>query len=233
MENNYCTNCKVSVSADLKYCPLCGKFVLKSEEDKPAELPNSFPKYDFSYIYKQKWLKLVSRILFLLALISAAVNFVFLTRPMWFPYAWLGLILLYVSAFYPLKEDRNHIVCLPTIGVWVAFGLMFLDVYNHLTMGTTFGWAVFVVSPCVLMATMIISCILSLCLGRSGGSLFRGMLWLLFLAIVLFVLKVTIFEDYINWPIWMNLFASTIAFFVPILFKRRRVSSEFNKNFHI
>ena len=233
MENNYCTNCKVWVSADLKYCPLCGKFVLKSEEDKPMEQINSFPRYDFTYIYKQKWLKLVNRILFLLALISVAVNFVFLTKPMWFPYAWVGLLLLYITVFYPFKDDRNHVTCLPKMGVWIAFCLMFLDVYDYLCLGTTFGWAVFVVSPCVLMATMIVSCILSLCLYKSSGGIFKGMFGLLLLAIILFVLKVTIFEDYVNWPIWLNLFASVIAFFVPILFKRKKMSREFNKNFHI
>ena len=233
MESNYCSNCKVNVSADLKYCPLCGKFVLSKEGEKPKELQSSFPKYDLTYIYKEKWLKLVSHILFLLALISVAVNYVFVTDPMWFPYALIGLGLVYMTAFYPLKEDRNHVVCLPTIGTSIALGLIILDIYDHVALGVSFGWAAFVVAPCVLMATMVISCILSLCLYRSSGGLLKGMLGLLLIAIVFFVLKVTLFEDYVNWPIWFNLFSSIICVITPILFKRRKMGKEFNKNFHI
>ena len=233
MESNYCANCKVNVSADLKYCPLCGKFVLGKEGDSPKELPSSFPKYDLTYIYKEKWLKLVGRIFILLALISMAVNFVFLTDPMWFPYALVGLALIYIIAFSPLKEDRNHIVCLPTIGICIALGLMFLDIYNHFALGVEFGWAVFLVGPCVLILTNIVSCVLSMCLVKNSGGLMRGMLWLLLFAVLCFVLKVTIFEEYINWPIWFNMFSSLISFITPILFKQKRVGRELNKDFHI
>ena len=41
--NNNCPNCKVRVSEDLRFCPLCGKFVANNKEDHPVQMGNSFP----------------------------------------------------------------------------------------------------------------------------------------------------------------------------------------------
>lgn len=233
MRNHFCDHCKVSVSDDLRYCPLCGKYVLKDEKSIAQEGINSYPIYDLSYIYRAKWLKIVRDILIFVAALVTFINILFKTDVFWFPYVLAGLVTLWLVLFYPFKEGQNHIKRIPVSGLIIALLLVFFDVYDHIFLKTTLGWALFFAGPSVLTATAVLSLILALSTSKYDTQLIRGILYLVIISIIIFVLRVFIFKGHEIWPIFMFLVSASASLFILLVAKKRRMVKEINRNFHI
>ena len=232
-KSNFCTACKVDVSGDLKYCPLCGRFVLDDENSTAEENENSYPNYDLSYIYKAKWLKLVKDSLILVSLVALAVNLLFNINCIWFPYVFVGLYCLWSAVYYPFKEGQNHIKRIPITGFILSIAVIFVDVYNHLVFDTLFGWGVIYTAPAILTASVVVSLIISLSTNKYDTQLIRGLMYLLIVSVVAFVVELIVVKNYPLWPIFMYFLSSTISVSVLMLAKRKRMVKEINRNFHI
>ncbi len=230
---NYCTNCKVDVSADLKYCPLCGKFVLEDEKQEVFEGANSYPLYDLSYIYRAKWLKLVKYSFILVCLIAIAVNLLFGAKCLWFPYVLIGFFAIWKTVFYPFKEGQNHIKRIPITGFILAVSVAIVDVYDHLMFDTSIGWGVIYTAPSILAFASVISLILALSNSKFDVQLIRGMVYLELVSVVLFVVKLFVATSYDVWPSFMYFLCATVSLFVLFIAKRRKMLKEINRNFHI
>lgn len=232
-KTNFCTHCRVDVAGDLKYCPLCGKFVLESENSEIAENENSYPIYDLDYIYRAKWLKLVKYSLLLVSIIAVAVNLLFNIECIWFPYVLIGLFTIWKVVFYPFKEGQNHIKRIPITGFILSFAVMTIDVYDHLVFNTLFGWGVIYTAPCILTLTTIISLIISLATNKYDIQLIRGMVYLLIVSLVAFIVELIVVKNYYIWPIFMYFLSAIISVFILLLTKKKRMFKEINRNFHI
>lgn len=232
-KTNFCTHCRVFVAGDLKYCPLCGKFVLECENFEITENENSYPIYDLDYIYRAKWLKLVKYSLLLVSIIAVAVNLLFSIGCIWFPYVLIGLFAVWKVVFYPFKEGQNHIKRIPITGFILSIAVMTIDIYNHLVFDTLLGWGVIYTAPCILTLTTIISLIISLATNKYDVQLIRGMVYLLIVSLVAFIVELIVVKNYDIWPIFMYFLSATISVFILLLTKKKRMVKEINRNFHI
>lgn len=233
MREHFCQHCRVDVAEDLKYCPLCGKFVLKDEHDEAVEGGNSYPIYDLSYIYRAKWLKVVKDVLWFSAFLVVLINLLFDTAVYWFPYVLAGLFAFWKVVFLPFKEGENHIRRIPVSGLIIALLLMFIDIYDHICWGTALGWAIVFASPAVLTATTIMSLILSISTSKYDVQLIRGIVYLVIISVIVFVLRLFIFRSFAIWPTFMFLVSASASLFILLVSKKRRMVKEINRNFHI
>ena len=231
-KNNFCTNCSVVVDKDLRRCPLCGKFVAESNESMPAG-HGSYPKIDQSYTLIEKWLKQVRAVMFLLGIVSVAVNLFFRTHTYWFPYVLVGLFALWRILFYPFKEGKSHISSIPMSGIVVAVLLIFLDVYNYMFNGSALGWALCYAVPAVFTGTTVISFVLAITNRHFEETLTKGIIVILVVNILFLVSKLLWFNQFKNWPNFMSLLTIFITIFLLFMFKRKRLVKELNRNFHI
>ena len=233
MREHFCGHCNVNVSDDLKYCPLCGKFVLNDEYGVVKEGKNSYPIYDLSYIYRAKWLKIVRDVLLFIAMLSVFVNLFFKTTIYWFPYVLASLFIVWKTIFFPFKEGQNHIKRIPVSGLLIALFLIFIDIYDYIMIGTELGWALVFTSPAVLTGTIALSLILALSTSVYDVQLIRGIVYLEIISVVVFVLRLFFFKNFVLWPAFMMICSASISLFVLFMAKRRRMIKEINRNFHI
>lgn len=232
-KRNYCADCKASISEDLKYCPLCGKFVLSEDDDSVQENERSFPVVDTSYIAVVRWVKTVRSALVLAGLLAIFVNLLFRTPVFWFPYVLAGLFSLWRVAFYPFKEGKSHLKSLPATGIIISFLLVFIDVYNYYYLNTTLGWALSYALPSVLTLTIIVTFILALCMPSEEENLIKGMFNVGLVGILFFISKLIWFNECKSWPIFMFFISAFTALFVLFIAKKRRLRDKLNQNFHI
>lgn len=231
--NNRCNNCNVKVSEDLRYCPLCGKFVASDKNAEPKETNSSFPRVDQRFRVVERWLKLVKSLLWLVGIIVVAINLFFSTSPYWFPYVLIGLFALWRILFYPFKEGKSHVGSIPMSGIVVAILLVFIDVYDYNFYGFTLGWALCYGVPAVFTGTTIISFILAITNRNFEESLTKGIVAIFIVEILFLLCKLCWFNQFRNWPIFMSLLSSFVALFLLFLFKKKRLVKEMNRNFHI
>lgn len=232
-KNLLCKNCGVKVSNSLKHCPLCGRFVREFNEKEVQDAQENYPVVDLSYIYIAKWVKIVGGLFILLSIISVFVNLFFKTNPYWFPYVLVGIYAVWRILFYPFKEGKSHISSIPMSGIVAALLVIFIDVYNHLCIGTALGWALCYVAPAIFTATTILSFVLAVINRKKEEVLFKGILLITLVNIAFLVSKLLWFNMFRNWPIFMSLLSSFVAIFLLLLFKRKRLIKEINRSFHI
>lgn len=233
MNNNKCSSCNVEVSADLRYCPLCGKYVAKNKDESLQETSVSFPKVNKNFTVVERWLKIVKAFLVLAGIVSVATNLFFTTKPYWFPYVVVGLFALWRILFYPFKEGKDHIGTIPMSGIIVAVLLIFIDVYDYYFHGTALGWALSYGTPAVFTGTTLVAFILALTNRNFEEVLTKGIVKITIVDILFLISKLIWFNQFKNWAIFMSLLASFVALFLLFLFKRKRLVKEINRNFHI
>lgn len=233
MREHFCEHCNVTIAEDLRYCPLCGKFVRSDEKATSTEGANSYPIYDLSYIYRAKWLKIVRASFWFIAGLIAFINLVFKPNFLWFPYALAGIFVLWKIVFLPFKEGENHIKRLPVSGIILALFLIFIDIYDHLLVGTPIGWATIYSAPAVGSLVVIVSLILSLCNLNYQSQLVRGIVYMVVISTLVFALNLFVFKESVIWPSFMFFVSSSASLFILVVSKRRRIVKEINKSFHI
>lgn len=227
MNKNRCTNCNVFVQSDIKYCPLCGKFLTESVTQA------TYPLVDQSYTVVEKWIKMVRAILVLIGILSVAINLFFTTHPYWFPYVLVGLFALWRILFYPFKEGKSHVASIPMSGIVVAILLVFIDVYNNKTTGAGLGWALCYSAPAVLTGTTLISFILAITNQKYEETLTKKIGLLLVVELLFLGSKLLWFNQFLNWPVFMSLLTSFVTLFLLFLFKKKRLLKELNRSFKI
>ena len=232
-KKHFCSSCEVSVSEDLRYCPLCGKYVAQTTEDKPKITNVSFPAVDQAYTQVEKWLKLVRAILVLCAIVSVSVNLFFETNPYWFPYVLIGLFTIWRIVFYPFKEGKSHIAGIPFSGIVISLLLLFIDIYGYKFHSTTLGWALGYTVPAVLTLSIVVTFIVAISYKKYEERLTKGIVWLMFSSILFLIGKLLWFNKFPNWPIFMSLLSGFIALCLLFIFKRKRLIKELNRDFHI
>ena len=232
-KNHFCSSCGVKVGAGLRYCPLCGKYVAENNDVMPVETIESFPKIDQSYTQVERWLKLIRSIFILCAIVVTAINLFFKTEPYWFPYALIGIFVLWRILFFPFKEGRSHITSIPFSGVVISILLMFIDIYGNYFHGTTLGWALGYTVPAVITFTTVVSFVIALSYRKYEQHLTKGIMWLLFASILFLISKIIWFNQFASWPVFMSLLSGFITLVLLFIFKRKRLIKEFNRDFHI
>lgn len=230
---NKCKNCGVIVSEDLKYCPLCGKFVLKNEKDKCEEKENSFPIYDMFYIYKEKWLKIVRAFLLLAVVLSIAINAFFYRGVLWSVYVVIGTLALWLVVFSPFNEGTNHLRRIPFSSLVIAISVILLDFFNHYQFNTPIGWGVIYTAPFVLILGIVLSFILFLVLKNYDLNYMKSNILIMIISIIYFILRLFLLTNYVLWPTFALLIVSVTNFIVLMILKKKRVIEEINRSFHI
>ena len=218
--SHHCSSCDVDVSTDLRYCPLCGKFVAEETTAVPQENETSFPKVDQSYVVVERWLKLVQALLVFIGIVAVAVDVFFRTEAFWFPYVLVGLYALWRILFYPFKEGKSHVASIPTSGIIIALLLIFIDVYDYKFHGAALGWALCYGAPAVFTTTTVVAFILALTNKNFEESLSKGIVAIGIVDLLFLASKLLWFNQFKNWPIFMSLMSGFIALFSGQAFGR-------------
>lgn len=227
-----CNNCQVEVSKDLSNCPLCGKYLLKNNE-KIEENKYSFPVYSMSNIYRAKWVNIIRTLFWIAGIISVIVNLIFKTTPYFFPYVITALIMLMTVFIQPLAKKGNYLKSITNSSIILSLFLIFIDVYDHYTIGTTFGWGLSYSAPLLLSVTVISSAIICLVSKRLEVNMMNSVGILMIYSIIYFFIVLLAFPSLVIWPSLVFMFVSTGWFFLLQTIKHNLIWKEIKKNFHI
>lgn len=233
VQDRICENCKVELSSDLSNCPLCGKHI---SQNLPKAKVNkrSFPIYSLKFVQTARWYNMIRAFFWLAAIICVVTNLYFKTTPYWFPYVLAGLVLLFHAFIEPIKSRvSSYIKNLIVICVLVAIFLIFVDAYNYYTLSTTFGWSLGLVAPCVMLAGVIATTLISLTSKIYEGELLRGITLIAIISIVYFIVKIVWFKNLATWPSLVLMCVSVGAVVLLEVVKRNKLIKELSKEFHI
>ena len=232
-QDRICENCKVELSSDLSNCPLCGKHIAqglpKAEINK-----KSFPLYDLKFVQTARWYNMIRIIFWFIAVVCIVTNMYFKTSPYWFPYVLAGLVLIFHAFIEPIKSKvSNYIKNLIIISILVSIFLIFVDAYNYYTLKSAFGWSIGFVAPCVMLAGVISTTIISLTTKIYEAELLRGISLICVISIIYFIVKTVWFKNLETWPSLVLMSVSIGAVVVLELVKRNKLIRELSKEFHI
>lgn len=232
-KSQHCDVCKVDVSSDLRYCPLCGKFMSKKGDQKPQRNEKSYPDYDFSYIHRAKTIRIISDILLLAGLLVVIINLLAWTQPLWFPYVLASLLAFYMVLVFPFRSDENYLSSVPISVVVISLFIIFIDSYGFLTRGFVFGYSIAYVAPGILSLGSLVCGLFGLFSNRYDIVCLKGILTLNISAFIFLVIKLAAFKHFVSWPT-VAFFAMSFGFLAMILiFKHKKFIKEMNKKFHI
>jgi len=226
-----CDICNVQVSSDLSFCPLCGKYLMDSGEKVNNE-DAVFPNYDYTYVKRGQWVKMVRNIFIATALIVMIVNLLF-TSLIYFPYAWTSLLFIYLAFIQPFKSKGNYLRYAVRLAVCASALLIFIDMYNHLVFEYQFGWSLAYAAPCVLTADAVLIGILALSTHKFELLHFYGALFMVVLACIYLLVESVFFKDVAKWPVLMLICASFVAVLCIFTFKKKKIAKDIKKKFHI
>jgi hypothetical protein len=113
----YCVNCGIELSASAKQCPLCAIEVVLPPALRGPVTSNGFPqKRDIpeSAFDRSLWIRVVSVLMVIPALLSVVFNAVFPAELTWWPYVVAGLGTVWVWCISPFLYRRN------IVPLWIA-----------------------------------------------------------------------------------------------------------------
>ena len=232
MADRKCEDCGVFVSSDLANCPLCGKYVLSDGEQVQAN-KFSYPLYNYSNIHRIKALKIARNIIALVCVICVFVNLIFLTNPLWFPYAVVCLFCSYMMFIHPLRIGGSLIKSMVASSGYLSFMLIFIDAYNHLAMQVPFGWAFAIVVPWVMVAVVTICGIIAFTKNKYNVSLGKRLMYIAISSIIYFLVKVLAFKNLPTWPSLVFVCVAVGWWILVLIFKPKTIAKEMKKDFHL
>ncbi len=230
-QDRKCSACNAFVSSDLSNCPLCGKYIADGKDCH--ENNKSYPVYNFKHIDSIKWHTAIRISFWLIALICTIVNIAFKTEPYWFAYVLAALVLIFHVFIEPIKASlKNYLKNLTIVSVIVSLFVVFIDVYNHLNLKTSFGWSIEYCVPAILMASVLVETILCFCLKRYENNLLRSVTFIAVLSVIYFVVMLVLNKYSILLSLIFMLVSLTFTAILRI-FKRNKLARELAKEFHI
>jgi len=232
-QDRVCENCGVELSSDLSNCPLCGKYLNKSLE-KSKKNNRSYPLYDLKFVETARWYNIIRVFFWIIGIVCVIVNLMFKTQPYWFAYVLAALVMIFHVFISTIKESvKNYIKNLTIMSILVSIFLIFIDVYNNITLNATFGWSIAYVSPFVMSAGVIASTVICLSSRIYETELLRNISFIAFLSIIYFIVKIACFKDLATWPSLVFMCISVGLVIVLELFKRNKLVKELIKEFHL
>lgn len=231
---NKCYNCNLDVSSDLSNCPLCGKYLLnESKNETPKQNKYSFPIYSMNEIYRTKWVNIIRVIFWLIGAVSIIVNLIFKTTPYFFPYVITALTMIMVAFISPFSKKQSYFKNITRASIIISLFLVFVDVYDHYTLDTAFGWGLSYSAPLFLTAMVIAATIVCLVSKRHEIDMMKSVGILMVYAIIYFLVVMLGFPDLTVWPSLVFMLVSVGWFLILQTIKRNLLWKELKKNFHI
>lgn len=231
-QDRLCPSCGVGVSSDLSNCPLCGKHI--GDKGEAKENARSYPVYDTKFVQTATWYSIIRCMFWLSALICVFVNLIFPTRPYFFPYVLAALIMVFYVFIKPLKLSvKEYVKNLAVASILVALFLIFVDAYNHGSLGTPFGWSICYASPMVMLAGVVASAIICFCCKRYESELLRSVMFMAVFSVIFFIVHICVFSELTSWASLALMCASVGLVVVLELFKRNKLISELSREFHL
>ncbi|MBQ7453269.1 MAG: hypothetical protein IJS68_03275 [Clostridia bacterium] len=232
MADRFCSECNVSVAQDLSNCPLCGKYLLKKGEDT-REDKFSYPIYNYSFVQRERVLKAFRLLAVLAIFLCVFINLIFITTPLWFPYAVVPIFCIYMAFVHPLRKNGNLIRRLPESSFYVSIMLIFIDAYSAIIFGRPFGWAYSIVVPLLIGAVSIVIGIIACTRNRYNMSLAKRSFYVVVASVIYFAVKVFAFRTLLTWPSVVMLCVSFGMWFLVSVFKPTSIAKEMRKDWHI
>lgn len=147
----YCNNCKVNVTGNRKYCPLCQE-ILKGEKTTNEV----FPKISFVYKEHGMFFKIMLLVSIIIASVSVAFNILLPARGAWSLFILGGLASIWASMMSAINKRNN----IPKNIVYQVMIISVIAVIWDLLTGWR-AWSITYVIPFVCIFAMISMAIIS------------------------------------------------------------------------
>jgi len=219
---SYCDACKVEVESQLKYCPLCDKCVNADAVNKSVSFPT-----DQAWKRSRRYaIRAVQWILVLAVIAGGIADFLFFHRPLLVLHILFPSLIVYGAILLPIKNrwsfSNQNNVFLVLVVAYFAWLELFI---------ATKGWALAFVIPIVLLASSVYNFFVIFLRKYNRFEHLMILITSAVIAIAIFVANLV--NGFVTWPI-IAAFSTTVALLVSVIvLKRKNVTNELAKKFHI
>ncbi len=217
-----CENCNITVNSPGNNCPICGKYLPETNDEKDTVYPNI---EGVKHRIKNKRLKIFLFITIISTITISIVNMFTPHRYLWgiIPIAGVWLALLVFGVPITKKRITSSMIILDNIAISIF--LIIVDV----TLGQN-GWAMSYVVPFVLSGSALVVTIIVM---------FTKMTWKEFylfqMAIVVICFIPIIARSFFNFVLWPSIISAAyglITILAMIIFGDKKLKYEIKKRFH-
>lgn len=219
---SYCDDCKIEVEQQLKYCPLCDNCVNPNAINQSVGFPT-----DQAWKRSQRLAIRAAQWILLLAVVAGGIaDLVFFKRPLLVLHILFPSLLVYGAILLPIKNkwsfSNQNNVLLVLLVAYLAWLESFVLVK---------GWALAFVIPIVLLASSVYNFFVIFLRKYNRFEHLMILITSAVIAIAIFIANLV--NGFVTWPI-IAAFATSVALLVSvILLKRKNVTNELAKKFHI
>lgn len=220
----YCPKCKVNIQGPLSYCPLCQTELLRKEEQPEEEL---FPNTYNLYASKHMVLRTLGFLSLTVAILSFAINFLFITS-----FCWSFIVItiiggIWISIGVAISKHRNILKYLFYQSLIICLFALFID---YLT-GST-GWSIDFVLPIIFTCAMTIMYLLTKILHLQAGDYIIYLLLDALFGIVPLLFITLNWVDY-QLPSILCILVSIISLSALVIFEGKTIYEELHRRLHV
>lgn len=228
---HYCKHCKVNISTETEYCPLCHRKLEKSEN---AQTKLTFPKNPAEK-NKRNVLKIIINILCpVLIFTTVLINLLTYTGVLWSIIDTMGIIYVWLFGMWSFKKDSSLGTKILVNAIAINLILIAVNIfgYNLATLPSEF-WALSYTIPFVLSGIILINNVLILIKKFAIREFLFSQISLCFLSLTFFILMICLDPVSVLFPKIIVGSMALISLITMITLAPKSLAQEFKKKFHI
>lgn len=227
----YCKHCKVNISTETEYCPLCHR---KLEIKEKVGTQITFPKTQ-NQVKKRNVLKMIINIICpLLIATTVLINLLTYSGVLWSVIDTMGIIYVWLFGMWSFKKDAG--LGIKILANVLAINLILISInifgYNLATMPNEL-WALTYTLPFILSAVILINNVFILIKRFAIKEFLLSQLSLCALSVTFFILMLCLDPVSILFP---KIMVGSLAVFTLIsmfVLAPKSIKQEISKKFHI
>ncbi|MDD4815568.1 MAG: DUF6320 domain-containing protein [Clostridia bacterium] len=228
----YCKHCKVHISTETEYCPLCHR---KLEKGENVETQITFPQTQSKETQKRNLLKIIMNIVCpILIATTVLINLLTYTGVLWSVIDTMGIIYVWFLAMWSFKKDSS--LGIKILANVLAINLILISVnifgYNLATIPNEL-WALTYVLPFILSGVILINNVFILFKKFAIKEFLFSQLSLCLVSITFFMLMLCLDPVSVLFPKLIVGSMALISLVTIFALAPKSVVQEFKKKFHI
>lgn len=228
---HYCKHCKVNVSTDTEYCPLCHRLLKKSEK---VETRLTFPKNQ-QVEKKRNLLKILINILCpILILATILINLLTYSGVLWSVIDTMGIIYVWLLGMWSFRKDSGLGTKILVNVIAINLILISVNIFGY-NLATLPGelWALSYTIPFLLSGVILINNVLILIKKFAIKEFLISQLSLCIISITFFILMLCLDPVSILFPKLIVGSLALVSLISMFVLAPKSLAQEVKKKFHI
>ena len=218
----YCRHCRVKLTGDLPYCPLC---------DMKTDVTDEVFEEDYPYVHSRfsrgLLLKMITFIAVVFVAASLMINHLVPTDNPWAFITAAGILYAWITAMGILKSTPNP----PSLLLMQLFTVSGLTVLIDYLTGW-YHWSITWVVPGLIIAAALAILLMIVIVPHRYRAYTVYLLVIAVLGVLSIFLWVFGVSD-VEWPVMTAAGVSLLCFVTMLVFSHKRTTSELTKRFHV